>query len=167
MYKIFIDGWQVPVAPEKLNLRLPNKNKQLSLINEGEINLLKTPGLKTVSFELLLPSRPYHFATGHKAPEEILSMLEALKVKKRVFRLIISRIKEGKVRWDTSLSVSLEELEQVEAWEENQDLLISLAFREYRTYSNQAATQHLGGLALLSPPRQRWRMGADCGSAPT
>ena len=45
MYNVYLDTMLCPVAPDKLQLKIANKNKTLVLINEGEINILKKAGL--------------------------------------------------------------------------------------------------------------------------
>ena len=51
-----------PIALEQIQLKINNKNKTLTLINEGEINILKKAGLTEISFDLLLPNVKYPFA---------------------------------------------------------------------------------------------------------
>ena len=43
MYYFYLDKLLLPVAPEKLELKIKNQNKTMKLINEGEINQIKTP----------------------------------------------------------------------------------------------------------------------------
>ncbi len=40
---------------KKLDIRINNKNNTVSLINEGEINILKTAGLTDIEFECDIP----------------------------------------------------------------------------------------------------------------
>ena len=56
----------LPVAPSKLQLKIANNNKEATLINDGDINILKEPGLTTIEFDALLPSVNYPFATYKK-----------------------------------------------------------------------------------------------------
>ncbi len=43
MYDFYLNKMLLPIAPEKLELKIKNQNKTMNLINEGEINLIKTP----------------------------------------------------------------------------------------------------------------------------
>lgn len=61
-YYFYLDDMMLPIPPAKMDIRIKNKNKTVSLINEGEINIIKTEGLKEISFELLLPNSNYPFA---------------------------------------------------------------------------------------------------------
>ena len=45
-YDFYLGQCLLPVTPEKLDIRINNKNNTVSLINEGEINILKTAGLR-------------------------------------------------------------------------------------------------------------------------
>ena len=54
-YHVYLGDTELPVPPEKIDLKISGNNKTLTLINDGEINLLKVPGLSEISFEMLLP----------------------------------------------------------------------------------------------------------------
>ncbi len=43
-YLCYMDKMLLPIAPSKLQLKVNNQNKTLTLINEGEINILKSLG---------------------------------------------------------------------------------------------------------------------------
>ena len=49
-YEFFLGKCLLPVAPSKLEIKINNANKTLALINEGEINILKKPGLTDIEF---------------------------------------------------------------------------------------------------------------------
>ena len=51
MYDIYIDRMLIPVNPEKITISTKNKNETLSLIDSAEINILKTDGLRDISFK--------------------------------------------------------------------------------------------------------------------
>lgn len=55
-YRFYFDNMLFPVTPSSLKIKIKNKNKTLTLINEGEINLLKQAGLTSISFSALLPN---------------------------------------------------------------------------------------------------------------
>ena len=44
----------MPVAPSKLQLKIKNQNKTVTLINESEVNIIKSAGLTEITFDLLL-----------------------------------------------------------------------------------------------------------------
>ena len=56
MYNIFLDQLLLPVPPEEMKIKHNGRNDTITLINDGEVNILKTGGLKEVSFNCLLPN---------------------------------------------------------------------------------------------------------------
>ncbi len=54
MYELYIDGVLFPVTPGSLNIKINNKNKTITLINEGEVNYIKSPGLSDITIPELL-----------------------------------------------------------------------------------------------------------------
>ena len=66
MYQFYIDGMLLPVAPEKLTVKIGNQNKTLTLINGEEVGVLKRPGLSKITFSapILSPGTP----AGSKTP---------------------------------------------------------------------------------------------------
>lgn len=42
-YEFYLDKCLLPVTPSKLQLKIDNANKTLTLMDEGEINILKRP----------------------------------------------------------------------------------------------------------------------------
>ena len=59
MYEFYMDGVLLPVTPGALTIKVANQNKTINLINEGQVNILKAPGLSKISFSALLPNREY------------------------------------------------------------------------------------------------------------
>ena len=83
MYMFFINGVQLPVAPSKIDIKTKSNNKQINLINEGDVSVLKSPGLKEISFKALLPRKAYPFSSKIVLdPSVYLKGLELLKTQK-------------------------------------------------------------------------------------
>ena len=80
MYQMYIDKVLFPVTPGKLQVNINGTNKTITLINEGEVNLIKSPGLTDISTEVLLPTlTEYPFAVytnGFQKPNWYLEQLE-------------------------------------------------------------------------------------------
>ena len=94
MYEIYIDRWLLPLTPREIKISSKNKNNDIALIDDGEFNLLKREGLKTINFEFILSAYKYPFGNysmGYKNPKEFLAKLERLKKKKMPFQFIIVR----------------------------------------------------------------------------
>ena len=61
MYKFYFNKDVLPVTPGAITTTLKNQNKTITLINEGEVNLPKAPGLTEYSFKFMLPWCNYPF----------------------------------------------------------------------------------------------------------
>lgn len=142
MYITGSDGKPIrfPVIPAKINIKINNQNKALSLINEGEVNLIKTPGLSDINIdELLLPSlQAYPFAVyegGFHGTKYYLDKLEKWKKTKKPVQFKLSRTTpDGRaLLWDTTMDVTIESYEIIEDAEKyDPDVAIKLKMKEYR-----------------------------------
>ena len=138
-YTFIIDGMKLPVTPEKLTVKIGNNNKTYTLMNDGEINILKMPGLTEIEFEALLPNVEYSFAeyeNGFKNAKAYLNKLEKLKKKKKKFQFMVSRaLPNGNHLFDTNMKCSLEEYTITEdASNTGMDVLVSVSLKQYRKY---------------------------------
>lgn len=153
-YYFYFDDTLLPIPPEKMTVKSSNKNRTIDLINEGEINILKTPGLKEISFDILLPSQRYPFvmdsnpavaaaalfssAAPVRPPKEYLELFESYKETKKPFRFIVFRMKPNFTSLDdTNLKVTLENLDVSDAASNGFDRSVTLTLKEYRTYGTQ------------------------------
>lgn len=141
MYYFYLDKILLPVAPEKLQLKINNNNKTLTLINDGEINILKDAKLTDVSFDILLPNSKYPFAMykdGFKKPIYYLDKLEKLKISKKPFQFIVSRkMPTNAVLFDTNMQVSLEDYKITEEAKQGFDIKVSVNLKQYKQYSTK------------------------------
>lgn len=144
-YAMYITGSggtivQFPVFPSKINIKVNNQNKTLTLINEGEVNLIKSPGLTDISIdELLLPvCQAYPFAVyenGFRSAEYYLDKLKKWKGSKKPVQFKLTRTSpDGKKHlWDTTMDVTIESYEITEDAEKYApDVAVKLKMKEYR-----------------------------------
>lgn len=140
-YDFYLSKCLLPIAPEKLELKINNANSTLTLINEGEINILKTPGLTDVEFECRIPQVKYPFATyksGFKEASYFLGCFEELKVDKKPFQFIVSRtLPSGKVLFSTNMKVSMEDYGITEQAKDGFDLKVKIRLKQYRDYGTK------------------------------
>lgn len=140
-YDFYIDATLLPVAPSKLSISIDNKNKTLVLINGGEVNVLKKPGLTDVSFTALLPQAKYPFAVyknGFQKADVFLDKLEQLKVSQKPFQFIVSRtFPNGKLMFDTNIKVSLEDYKVVEDVKNGFDVNVEVKLKQYKDYGTK------------------------------
>lgn len=156
-YSFYLDGMQLPVAPEALQTKANGKNETITLMDHGEVNILRRPGLSDVSFDALLPNVRYPFASypgGFRRADYYLSRLEGLKAQETPFQLVISRITDGGIwLFGSSLKVSLEEYVMKEdAGKYGTDVLVSLKLKQYRDYGTKTC-QISGNTAMVISAR--------------
>lgn len=140
-YDFYLGGCLLPVAPSKLKIKINNLNETVTLINEGEINILKKAGLTDIEFECSIPQIRYPFAvykSGFRDADYFLDHLEALKIGKRPFQFIVCRRRpDGKNLFDTNIKVSLEEYSITEDAKDGFDLTVTIKLKQYRAYGTK------------------------------
>ena len=141
MYYFYMGSVLLPIAPEKFTLKVKNANKTMTLINDGEINLLKEAGLTDLEFDALIPAVQYPFATydGKFRPTSYFTNhFEKLKLSKKPFQFIVSRkMPNGKLLFDTNMSVSLESYTIKEDAKQGFDLLVSFKLKQYKSFGTK------------------------------
>lgn len=141
MYNLYIDGVQFPVAPSELNTRINNRNETIVLMNEGEVNILKKPGLTDIEFEVLLPNVKYPFAVypnGFQPATTYLEKLEKLKVEQKPFQFIVNRMMpNGNLLFDTNITMAVEDYEIGEAAENGFDINVHINLKQHKTYGTK------------------------------
>lgn len=143
-YEFYMGKMLCPVAPSKLQLKIKGQNKSLTLINEGQVNILKKPGLTEISFDLLLPNVKYPFATYKNEfvnAQYFLDELEKLQTSMKPFQFIVTRIfPNGKMLFDTNMKVSLESYDIKEEAKQGFDVIVSVKLKQYREYGTKTCT---------------------------
>ncbi|WP_347994152.1 hypothetical protein [uncultured Eubacterium sp.] len=138
MYRIIIDGQYVPIPPEKITIKVDGDNKTMTLINLGEINVIRKKKLTDISFELLLPNQQYPFAyypQGYMTADSYIKKYRRLQREKSPFKLEIYRYTpNGKNMFNTILNVTLEKLTITDSVSDGFDNKVSLEFKEYKKY---------------------------------
>ena len=131
----------MPVAPPKLTVKINNANKTVTLINEGQINLLKKAELTDLEFECRIPQEPYPFAvykSGFKGADYFLDYFETLKMNQKPFQFIVCRTKPtGKRLFDTNIKVSMEDYKITEDAKEGFDLMVDIKLKQWRDYGTK------------------------------
>lgn len=137
MYSFFFNDIALPITPQKLTVKIKGNNKTLTLVNESEINFLRSPGLTEISFDATLPMLgQYSFAGSYKQPDYYLDMFEKLMIEKTPFRFILSRVApSGKLLYDTNMKVSLESYTITEDAAKGPDITVQITLKQYIEYS--------------------------------
>lgn len=124
-----------PITPGELTIKVGSNNEVVTLINEGDINILKAPTLTEVEFEARFPMRKYPYSRNPEDFKKYHDIFKKLKEKKKSFRFIVARKKpNGKRTWDTNLLMSLEEYEIKESADEGDDVIISFSLKQYKEF---------------------------------
>lgn len=151
MYHFFFGPTYIPVPPPSMTTKIKNKNKTFDLINGGEANIQKLPGLTEIDFELLLPNQWYPFSmyehnntaflvkelTGYQMKDIIyaqtyLNELQLYKTTKQPFRFIIVRLRSDfKMLSTTNMMVTLEDYTIKEAASEAFDFKVDISLKQY------------------------------------
>ncbi len=143
-YDFYLNKCLLPIAPEKLQISINNANDTITLINEGEINVLKTAGLTEIEFECRIPQIQYPFSvyqSGFKGASYFLDYFESLKVDKKPFQFIVSRtLPSGKVLFSTNMKVSLEDYKITEQASDGFDLMVKIKLKQYRNYGTKTVS---------------------------
>lgn len=112
MYNFILNGVQFPVAPPSLTVSINGKNETATLIDEGEVNILKKAGLTDIEFELLLPNKLYPFASypnGYQPSSYYLENIEKIMIEKKPVTFIVNRLSaQNQLLYDTNFDVSVE-----------------------------------------------------------
>lgn len=143
MYYFFFGVIPLPVTPGALTISTPSLNATKILINDGEINLLKSPGLKEISFDFLLPQRKapwmnYALADNYTASAYI-PMLNGLKLSKEPFQFIVTRMTpDNKPLFFTNITCQIEDyVFEEDAASLGLDVLCKIQLKEYKEYGTK------------------------------
>ena len=131
-YACYLGGVELP-TPAKFTVKIKSKNKTLILLNEGEINFLRTPGLSEIVLPLTLP-----MLTGSRSPDYYLGVLERLKTSKAPTQFILVRVSpDGRTLYDTNMRVSVEDYNIVEDAKEGLDVSVDVNLKQWRSYGTK------------------------------
>lgn len=143
-YDFYLDKCLLPIAPQKLQIKIKNANKTYTLIDEGQINVLKKAELTDIEFECEIPQMKYPFAVykdGFKGASYFLDYFEKLKTDKKPFQFIVSRtLPNGRVLFHTNIKVSMEDYKITEQAKNGFDLTVSVKLKQYREYGTKTVS---------------------------
>ena len=124
-----------PITPSDFLIKIGSNNKVITLINEGDINVLKSPSLVEIEFDARFPMRQYPYARKFSEFQTYFDKFKELKEKRRPFRFIVSRsTPDGRGTWDTNKLMALEDLELFESADEGDDVIVTLSLKQYKEY---------------------------------
>lgn len=134
-FKIGSDVLTFPITPSELSIKVGSNNKVVSLINEGDINILKSPSLIEVEFDARFPMRKYPYSREVAGFQTYFDKFKMLKEDKKPFYFVVARsTPNGISTWDTDLYMALEEMTLEESADEGDDVIISFKLKQYKDY---------------------------------
>ncbi len=160
-YDLYLKDCLLPVTPEKIQISINSQNKTVSLINEGEINILKRAGLTDIEFEAEIPQVPHPYAvykSGFQNAGYFLAVFEELKAKRKPFQFIVCRkLPTGKQLLSTDIKVTLEEYQITEDAGNGFDFMVKFRLKQWRDYGTKTVNIQMGASkpkASVSPSRE-------------
>ena len=121
---------ELPITPPELSIKVGSNNEKVSLINGGDINVLKSPTLTDIEFEARFPMRQYPYGRQFVDFQHYFDFFKDLKENKKMFRFIVTRLGD----WDTNLLMAIEEMNFQESHDEGDDVIIEFSLRQAKEY---------------------------------
>lgn len=122
---------QLPVNPEKVEVKFSGNNTTSEIIKLGEINILRDRKLQEISFESFFPDGEWfpgiRTLGKFKKPEFYKKFLRTIMDNKKPCRLVITGI-------NINVKCSVELFEYYHQAGDHEDAYYSLKFKEYRDY---------------------------------
>ena len=160
-YEFFLDKCMLPITPSKLEIRINNANKTLTLMDEGEINILKNAGLTDIEFSCGIPQVKYPYAVykeGFRGADYFLDYFESLKNSRKPFQFIVCRSLPGNQKlFGTNIKVTLEEYKLTEDAKDGFDITVKVKLKQWRDYGPKTVNiimSEFGPRAAVEPQRE-------------
>lgn len=140
-YDVYLGDCLLPVTPEKIQIKINNQNSTVSLINDGEINILKKAGLTDVEFECEIPQvqQPYAvYKSGFQDAKYYMDIFESLKTGQEAFQFIVCRkLPTGKSLLNTNIKVSMEDYKITEDAGNGFDFTVKISLKQWKDYGTK------------------------------
>lgn len=160
-YDVYLGNCLLPVTPEKITTKVNGNNKTITLINDGEINILKKAGLTDIDFTVEIPQSKYPYAVykdGFKEAGYFFNIFENLKNSLKPFQFIVCRrMPSGRKLLSTNIKVSLEDYKITESAKNGFDFEVQLKLKQYRDYGTKQINVQLASgkpRASVEPKRE-------------
>lgn len=161
-YRVTIGGVLLPVAPEKIEIKVKSKNDTVTLIDGAEMDILKKPGLSEITFSAELPGTPgrdYAVYDGaFQPPAYFLNEFERLALSEQPFVLqIIRELPNGDTLHKSSFQASIGDYTIMDDVKEGFDTVVKLNFRQYDQKVTYTASMSaaLDGSTKVTTTKQR------------
>lgn len=121
----------IPVLPSKLNVSSPGKNEKLTVLETGEILVLRKKGLRTVSWNSFFPANSAPYTTGQvKDPVSIVKAIQKARDAQKPIRFLITG-----TDLDCNIRMGVDSFDYEERSGELGDFYYSIKLVEWQDYS--------------------------------
>ena len=121
----------IPVLPAKLNVSSPGKNERVTVLELGEVLLLRKKGLRILSWESFFPVSKAPYTTGQlKDPVSIVQAIQKARDQKSPVRFLITG-----TDLDCNLRMGIDSFEYEERSGELGDLYYTIKLYEWKDIS--------------------------------
>ena len=145
---------RIPVLPEKLAVKSPGKNETATVLEMGEINIIRKRGLREISWSGLFPlhAAPYVTDRIQLDPMTYINDIQDFRKRKKPGRLSIYG-----TDLDINMQVGIESFEYYERAGEVGDIYYSITLKEWKDYSAVSVRSRLRRPPRRKPRRKRGR----------
>lgn len=121
----------IPVLPAKLNVSSPGKNERVTVLDLGEVLLLRKKGLRILSWESFFPADSAPYTTGQvRDPISIIQAIQKARDSKTPVRFLITG-----TDLDCNIRMGIESFEYEERSGELGDLYYTIKLYEWKDIS--------------------------------
>ena len=121
----------IPVLPAKLNVSSPGKNERVTVLDLGEVLLLRKKGLRVLSWESFFPADSAPYTTGQvRDPISIIQAIQKARDSKTPVRFLITG-----TDLDCNIRMGIESFEYEERSGELGDLYYTIKLYEWKDTS--------------------------------
>lgn len=121
----------IPVLPAKLNVSSPGKNERVTVLELGEVLLLRKKGLRILSWESFFPVSKAPYTTGQiRDPVSIIQAIQKARDQKSPVRFLITG-----TDLDCNLRMGIDSFEYEERSGELGDLYYTIKLYEWKDIS--------------------------------
>lgn len=136
-YIIYLDTILLPVTPEKVSVKVGDKNNTIELASGVEHTFIKKSALREISFQCLLPNQKYSFAQyyyNYEPAKVFVEKLIKLKNDKKAFQFLFNRVfdekNKGNRNHSENIKVVIRDLEFTEEHGNGRDVMVSISLKE-------------------------------------
>lgn len=121
----------IPVLPAKLNVSSPGKNEKLTVLETGEILVLRKKGLRAVSWDSFFPVNSAPYTTGQvKDPVSIVKAIQKARDAQKPIRFLITG-----TDLDCNIRMGVDSFDYEERSGELGDFYYTIKLVEWKDYS--------------------------------